>query len=118
MYGGNGISVKLSVVHPCHSHAQHERVVGELLLRLKGLCLLGKKYSIGVNIDIEGANRLELSLDLMEALMSDPDLTSYNDIGFMMQAYQKCYPFVIDYLADLARRNNQRPMIRLVKDTC
>jgi len=115
IYEGNGISVKLSAIHPRYSRAQHGRVMGELLPRLKELFLLGKQYDIGINIDAEEANRLELSLDLMEALVSDPDLAGYNGIGFVVQAYQKRCPFVIDYLIDLARRNNQKLMIRLVK---
>ena len=115
VYEGNGISVKLSAIHPRYSRAQHERVMSELLPRLKELFLLGKKYDIGINIDAEEANRLELSLDLMEALVSDPDLAGYKGIGFVVQAYQKRCPFVIDYLIDLARRNNQKLMIRLVK---
>ncbi|MDO4643731.1 MAG: bifunctional proline dehydrogenase/L-glutamate gamma-semialdehyde dehydrogenase PutA [Cardiobacteriaceae bacterium] len=115
VYDGNGISVKLSAIHPRYSRAQHARVMQELLPRLKALFLLGKQYDIGINIDAEEANRLELSLDLMEALVSDPDLAGYHGIGFVVQAYQKRCPFVIDYLVDLARCNNQKLMIRLVK---
>ncbi len=115
VYEGNGISVKLSAIHPRYVRAQHERVMGELLPKLKQLFMLAKSYNIGLNIDAEEANRLELSLDLMEALVSDPDLAGFNGIGFVVQAYQKRCPFVIDYLVDLARRNNQRLMIRLVK---
>ena len=115
VYDGNGISVKLSAIHPRYFRAQHERVMSELLPRLKALYLLAKQYNIGLNIDAEEANRLELSLDLMEALVSDPDLAGFNGIGFVVQAYQKRCPFVIDYLVDLARRNNQKLMIRLVK---
>ncbi|SUO95713.1 bifunctional proline dehydrogenase/L-glutamate gamma-semialdehyde dehydrogenase PutA [Suttonella ornithocola] len=115
VYEGNGISVKLSAIHPRYSRAQHQRVMDELLPRLKELFLLAKRYNIGLNIDAEEANRLELSLDLMEALVSDPDLASFNGIGFVVQAYQKRCPFVIDYLIDLARRNQQKLMIRLVK---
>lgn len=115
VYEGNGISVKLSAVHPRYARAQYERVMGELLPRLKALYLLAKQYNIGLNIDAEEANRLELSLDLMEALVADPDLAGFNGIGFVVQAYQKRCPFVIDYLVDLARRYNQKLMIRLVK---
>ncbi|MDK4685951.1 bifunctional proline dehydrogenase/L-glutamate gamma-semialdehyde dehydrogenase PutA [Kingella kingae] len=115
IYDSNGISVKLSAIHPRYARAQHERVMTELLPRLKQLFLLAKQYNIGLNIDAEEANRLELSLDLMEALVSDPDLASYHGIGFVVQAYQKRCPFVIDYLVDLARRNKQKLMIRLVK---
>ena len=115
VYDGNGISVKLSAIHPRYFRAQHGRVMTELLPKLKELFVLAKQYDIGLNIDAEEANRLELSLDLMEALVSDPDLAGYNGIGFVVQAYQKRCPFVIDYLVDLARRNNQKLMIRLVK---
>ncbi len=115
VYEGNGISVKLSAIHPRYSRAQYDRVMGELLPKLKQLFVLAKSYGIGLNIDAEEANRLELSLDLMEALVSDPDLAGYNGIGFVVQAYQKRCPFVIDYLVDLARRNRQKLMIRLVK---
>ncbi|MDO4997968.1 MAG: bifunctional proline dehydrogenase/L-glutamate gamma-semialdehyde dehydrogenase PutA [Neisseria sp.] len=115
VYEGNGISVKLSAIHPRYFRAQHQRVLDELLPKLKQLFVLAKQYNIGLNIDAEEANRLELSLDLMEALVSDPDLAGYNGIGFVVQAYQKRCPFVIDYLIDLARRNNQKLMIRLVK---
>ena len=115
VYDGNGISVKLSAIHPRYFRAQHERVMTELLPRLKALFVLAKEYDIGLNIDAEEANRLELSLDLMEKLVSDPDLQGFNGIGFVVQAYQKRCPYVIDFLIDLARRNNQRLMIRLVK---
>lgn len=115
VYEGNGISVKLSAIHPRYSRAQHSRVMNELLPRLKELFLLAKQYDIGLNIDAEEANRLELSLDLMDALVSDPDLAGFKGIGFVVQAYQKRCPFVIDYLVDLARRNQQKLMIRLVK---
>lgn len=115
VYEGNGISVKLSAIHPRYVRAQHARVMGELLPKLKQLFLLAKQYNIGLNIDAEEANRLELSLDLMEALVSDPDLAGFNGIGFVVQAYQKRCPFVIDFLVDLARRSNQKLMIRLVK---
>ncbi|WFF39501.1 bifunctional proline dehydrogenase/L-glutamate gamma-semialdehyde dehydrogenase PutA [Moraxella nasibovis] len=115
VYDGNGISVKLSAIHPRYVRAQHDRVMKELLPRLKALFVLAKEYNIGLNIDAEEANRLELSLDLMEKLVSDPDLAGFNGIGFVVQAYQKRCPYVIDYLIDLARRNNQKLMIRLVK---
>ena len=115
VYDGNGISVKLSAIHPRYARTQYERVMTELLPRLKALFMLAKEYNIGLNIDAEEANRLELSLDLMERLVSDPDLADFNGIGFVVQAYQKRCPYVIDYLIDLARRNNQRLMIRLVK---
>jgi RHH-type transcriptional regulator, proline utilization regulon repressor / proline dehydrogenase / delta 1-pyrroline-5-carboxylate dehydrogenase len=112
---GPGISVKLSALHPRYSRAQHARVIGELLPRLKSLLLLAKRYNIGLNIDAEEADRLELSLDLMEELAFDADLAGFDGIGFVVQAYQKRCPFVIDYLIDLARRSGRKFMVRLVK---
>ncbi len=112
---GPGISVKLSALHPRYSRAQRARTMNELLPRIKQLVLLAKQYNIGLNIDAEEADRLELSLDLMEALAADEDLAGFDGIGFVVQAYQKRCPFVIDYLTDLARRNGRKFMVRLVK---
>ena len=112
---GPGISVKLSALHPRYSRAQRARTMDELLPQLKKLLVLAKQYDIGLNIDAEEADRLELSLDLMEALAFDPDLAGFDGIGFVVQAYQKRCPYVIDYLIDLARRSQRKLMIRLVK---
>ena len=112
---GPGISVKLSALHPRYSRAQHARVMQELLPRVRSLVLLAKQYNIGLNIDAEEADRLELSLDLMEALAADPELAGFEGIGFVVQAYQKRCPFVIDYLIDLAKRSGRKFMVRLVK---
>ncbi|WUR13342.1 trifunctional transcriptional regulator/proline dehydrogenase/L-glutamate gamma-semialdehyde dehydrogenase [[Empedobacter] haloabium] len=112
---GPGISVKLSALHPRYSRAQRDRVMTELLPRLRALVLLAKQYNIGLNIDAEEADRLELSLDLMEAMAHDPELAGFDGIGFVVQAYQKRCPFVIDYLVDLARRSGRKFMVRLVK---
>jgi RHH-type proline utilization regulon transcriptional repressor/proline dehydrogenase/delta 1-pyrroline-5-carboxylate dehydrogenase len=112
---GPGISVKLSALHPRYARAQHKRVMGQLLPRLTQLVLLAKKYDIGINIDAEEADRLELSLDLMEAMAFDPALAGFRGIGFVVQAYQKRCPFVLDYLIDLAKRSGRQFMVRLVK---
>lgn len=112
---GPGISVKLSALHPRYARAQQQRVLDELLPRLKQLLLLAKQYDIGLNIDAEEADRLELSLALMERLAADPDLAGFDGIGFVVQAYQKRCPYVLDYLIDLARRQKRKFMIRLVK---
>ncbi len=115
IHDGPGISVKLSALHPRYSRAQQARVMAELLPRLRELVLLAKQYDIGINIDAEEADRLELSLALMEALAFEPALDGFDGIGFVVQAYQKRCPFVIDYLADLATRSGRRFMVRLVK---
>ena len=112
---GPGISIKLSALHPRYSRAQHARVMGELLPRVRSLVLLAKTYNIGINIDAEEADRLEISLDMLEALAFDPDLAGFEGIGLVVQAYQKRCPFVIDYLVDLAKRSGRKFMVRLVK---
>lgn len=115
IYEGPGISIKLSALHPRYSRAQYERVMDELYPRLLSLTLLAKQYDIGLNIDAEEADRLELSLDLLERLCFEPSLTGWNGIGFVIQAYQKRCPYVIDSVIDLAKRSRHRLMIRLVK---
>ncbi|MBV8633347.1 MAG: bifunctional proline dehydrogenase/L-glutamate gamma-semialdehyde dehydrogenase PutA, partial [Burkholderiaceae bacterium] len=112
---GPGISVKLSALHPRYSRAQRARVMNELLPKLKSLLLLARQYDIGLNIDAEETDRLELSLDMLEALVRDPDLAGFDGIGFVVQAYQKCCPYVLDYVIDIARKNQRKLMIRLVK---
>ena len=115
IYEGPGISIKLSALHPRYARAQRERVMAELLPVLKDLVLLARRYDIGLNIDAEEADRLELSLDLLEAICHDRDLAGWNGIGFVVQAYQKRAPFVLDWLIDLGRRTGRRLMVRLVK---
>jgi RHH-type transcriptional regulator, proline utilization regulon repressor / proline dehydrogenase / delta 1-pyrroline-5-carboxylate dehydrogenase len=112
---GPGISIKLSALHPRYSRAQYARVMGELLPRVRKLVLLAKQYDIGINIDAEEADRLEISLDMLEALAFDPELAGFEGIGLVVQAYQKRCPFVIDYVVDLARRSGRKFMVRLVK---
>lgn len=115
VYEGPGISIKLSALHPRYSRSQAERVMGELLPLVKRLASIARSYDIGLNIDAEEADRLELSLDLLESLSLDPDLAGWNGLGFIVQAYGKRCPFVLDFIIDLARRSNRRMMVRLVK---
>ncbi|MGV1772884.1 trifunctional transcriptional regulator/proline dehydrogenase/L-glutamate gamma-semialdehyde dehydrogenase [Agrobacterium vitis] len=115
IYDGPGISIKLSALHPRYSRTKAERVMGELLPQVKALALLAKQYDIGLNIDAEEADRLELSLDLLEDLCLDPALSGWNGMGFVVQAYGKRCPFVLDFIIDLAHRAERRIMVRLVK---
>jgi RHH-type proline utilization regulon transcriptional repressor/proline dehydrogenase/delta 1-pyrroline-5-carboxylate dehydrogenase len=112
---GPGISIKLSALHPRYSRAQHQRVMDELLPRVLQLTELAKHYDIGLNIDAEEVDRLDISLDLLEALCHAPSLQGWHGIGFVIQAYQKRCPLVIDFVVDLARRTGHRLMVRLVK---
>ncbi|GKS84341.1 trifunctional transcriptional regulator/proline dehydrogenase/L-glutamate gamma-semialdehyde dehydrogenase [Acidovorax sp. SUPP1855] len=115
VYEGPGISIKLSALHPRYSRAQYARVMDELYPKVLQLVELARQYDIGLNIDAEEADRLELSLDLLERLCRAPSLAGWNGIGFVIQAYQKRCPHVIDWVIDLARNTGHRLMIRLVK---
>lgn len=115
VYEGPGISIKLSALHPRYLRAQSGRVMEELLPRVRSLAILCRRYDIGLNIDAEEMDRLELSLDLLESLALDPELGGWNGLGFVIQAYGKRCPAVIDWIIDLSRRANRRMMIRLVK---
>ena len=115
IYEGPGVSIKLSALHPRYQRIKRGRVMSELLPRTKHLAALAKSYDIGLNVDAEEADRLDLSLDLIEALCLDPDLSGWNGLGFVIQAYGKRCVFVVDWLADLARRSGRRLMVRLVK---
>ncbi|NKM67357.1 trifunctional transcriptional regulator/proline dehydrogenase/L-glutamate gamma-semialdehyde dehydrogenase [Rhizobium laguerreae] len=115
IYDGPGISIKLSALHPRYVRSQAGRVMSELLPKVKALAVLAKTYDIGLNIDAEEADRLELSLDLLEELCFAPDLAGWSGLGFVVQAYGKRCPFVLDYIIDLARRSGRRVMVRLVK---
>ena len=115
IYRGPGLSIKLSALHPRYARSQRERVMGELLPRVASLALLARTAEIGFNIDAEEADRLDLSLDILEALAHDPALAGWNGLGFVVQAYGKRARPVIDWLADLGRRSGHRLMVRLVK---
>ena len=115
IYQGPGISIKLSALHPRYSRAQRGRVIAELYPRLLSLTRLARQFDIGLNIDAEEADRLDISLDLLERLCAEPDLLGWNGVGFVVQAYQKRCPYVLDHVIALARRTRRRLMIRLVK---
>jgi len=115
VYARPGISIKLSALHPRYVLAQADRVIAELLPKVRTLALLAKGYNIGLNIDAEEADRLDLSLHILEALALDSDLSDWQGLGFVVQAFGKRCPFVIDWIIDLAGRSGHRIMVRLVK---
>lgn len=112
---GPGISIKLSALHPRYDVANHTRVMNELAPQLLELARQAKAHNIGLTVDAEEADRLELSLDIIEAVFSDPSLEGWEGFGLAVQSYQKRAPFVIDWLADLSKRYGRRIMIRLIK---
>lgn len=110
-----GISVKLSALHPRYELAKKERVMGELGLRVRRLALDAKQANIGFNIDAEEADRLDISLDLIESIMRDPAFDGWTGFGVVVQAYQRRAMPVLDWLAQLARETGRRITVRLVK---
>ena len=109
------ISVKLSALHPRYELAKRARVHAELIPRVLALAKLAKAQGIGFTIDAEESERLELSLDVIAGVYTHPALAGWEGYGLAVQAYQKRAPFVIDYLADLARKTGRRMPMRLVK---
>jgi RHH-type proline utilization regulon transcriptional repressor/proline dehydrogenase/delta 1-pyrroline-5-carboxylate dehydrogenase len=112
---GPGISVKLSALHPRYEFAQGRRVMAELVPRLAALAHLAKEQKIGFTVDAEEAERLDLSLDVIEAVSADATLVGWNGFGLAIQGYQKRALPQVEWLADMARRHRRRLMVRLVK---
>ncbi len=110
-----GISIKLSALYPRYEHAKRARVLADLVPGVLELAQLAKSYGIGCTVDAEETDRLELSLDIIEAVVSDASLAGWEGFGVVVQSYQKRTPYTIDYLADLARRIGRRLQVRLVK---
>ncbi len=110
-----GISIKLSALHPRYEYGKYDLVMAELPPMLLALAKQAMKYNIGLTVDAEEADRLDLSLDIFEKVFADPALNGWDGFGLAVQAYQKRASFVLDWLADLSRRHRKRIMVRLVK---
>jgi len=110
-----GISVKLSALHPRYEMPNRARVMEELVPRVRALALLAKAAGMGFNIDAEEAERLPLSLEVIEAVLSDPALKGWDGFGVVVQAYGLNAAWVLDWLHGLAERHDRRIMVRLVK---
>ncbi len=110
-----GISIKLSALHPRYQEAQYERVLSELVPKLLSLAELAKKYNIGLTIDAEESERLDLSLDVIESVFKHDSLNGWNGFGIAVQSYQKRAFYVLDWIADMARSCQRRVNVRLIK---
>jgi RHH-type transcriptional regulator, proline utilization regulon repressor / proline dehydrogenase / delta 1-pyrroline-5-carboxylate dehydrogenase len=109
------ISIKLSALHPRYEFAQRERVVPELGGRLIALGEIAKAQGIGLTVDAEEADRLDLSLDLIERAAADTALAGWDGFGLALQAYQKRALPLIAWLSELGRAHGRRLPVRLVK---
>lgn len=111
----DGISVKLSALHPRFEAKQRRLVFAELMPRVKNLALIACRANLGFSLDAEEADRLELMLDIFEVLVRDAELQGWDGLGFVLQAYQKRAVHVADWLVALATDTDRRFMVRLVK---
>jgi RHH-type proline utilization regulon transcriptional repressor/proline dehydrogenase/delta 1-pyrroline-5-carboxylate dehydrogenase len=113
----DGISIKLSALHPRYEDAQHERVLAELVPRVWTLCQQAAAANINLTIDAEEVDRLELSLDVFEALAAKiaQKHPQWQGFGLALQAYQTRALELIAHVAGLARKYRLRFMCRLVK---
>lgn len=115
VYEHPGISIKLSALHPRYQESQRDRVLAELCPKLLRLAQAAKHHQIGLTIDAEESERLDLSLDVIERVFVDPSLDHWNGFGLAVQSYQKRAFYVLDWVAELARSKNKRMMVRLIK---
>ena len=111
----DGISVKLSALHPAYRAVQGERLHSELYPMVLSLAKLAARHTINLTLDAEEADRLVLSLGLLERLTREPELASWTGLGLAVQAYQKRGLAVVEWLGELARATDRRLMVRLVK---
>jgi RHH-type proline utilization regulon transcriptional repressor/proline dehydrogenase/delta 1-pyrroline-5-carboxylate dehydrogenase len=110
-----GISIKLSALHPRYNESQRDRVLAQLPPQLLALARLAKEYGIGLTVDAEESERLDLSLDVMEQVFKDDSLDGWDGFGLALQSYQKRAFYVLDWVAALARAKKRRMMVRLIK---
>lgn len=110
-----GISIKLSALHPRYELGQRDRVLRELVDRAGRLARMACAAGMGLNIDAEEADRLDLSLDVIEAVLKDPELAGWDGFGVVVQAYGKRALPVIDWIYALAKEHDRKIMVRLVK---
>jgi RHH-type proline utilization regulon transcriptional repressor/proline dehydrogenase/delta 1-pyrroline-5-carboxylate dehydrogenase len=111
----NGISVKLSALHPTYDFKHRARVLNELVPRVLALVDIAEQYNVAINIDAEEAERLDLSLDVIKAIAQSKADTDWQGFGVVVQAYQKRAPLVIDWLYAVSKKHNLKIMLRLVK---
>jgi RHH-type proline utilization regulon transcriptional repressor/proline dehydrogenase/delta 1-pyrroline-5-carboxylate dehydrogenase len=115
VHSAPSVSVKLSALHPRYEYAQRERVLRELAPRLRLLAERARSWAIGLTVDAEEADRLELSLDLFDAVYRSPALAGYDGFGLAVQAYQKRGTAVVEWLIALSQAVGRRIPVRLVK---
>jgi RHH-type proline utilization regulon transcriptional repressor/proline dehydrogenase/delta 1-pyrroline-5-carboxylate dehydrogenase len=115
VHARSGISVKLSALEPRYTLLQSERVHERLSPRMLDLAHCAARAGVGMTIDAEEADRLDLSLDIIETLARDTATRDWPGLGLAVQAYGRRAPLVLDWIAQLARDTGRRMTVRLVK---
>ncbi len=115
VHARSGISVKLSALEPRYTQLQNARVNEVLAPRMLDLARRAARAGIGFTIDAEEADRLDLSLDIVETLARDAATRAWDGLGLAVQAYGRRAPLVLDWVAALARDSGRRMTVRLVK---
>lgn len=111
----HGISIKLSALHPRYEYAQVEHVVPQITVKLLGLAIKAREANVQITIDAEETERLDISMDVLAALIASPELKGWQGLGFVVQAYQRRALPLLDWLAEKARQLEAPLFIRLVK---
>ncbi len=111
----SGISVKLSALEPRYSLLQSARVAQQLAPRMLELARAAARAGIGFTIDAEEADRLDLSLEILETLARDAVTREWDGLGLAVQAYGRRAPRLLEWVAALARDSGRRMSVRLVK---
>ncbi len=112
---GPGISIKLSALHPRYEFAQRKECVQVVSERLLELAIAAKGQGLNLTVDAEEADRLDISLDIIEKVFTDTALSGWEGFGLAIQSYQKRCSFLIDWLSDLSSSTHRRLMVRLIK---
>jgi RHH-type proline utilization regulon transcriptional repressor/proline dehydrogenase/delta 1-pyrroline-5-carboxylate dehydrogenase len=112
-----GISVKLTALHPRFEYTHREEALAHVIPVTRELALKAAEADVHFTIDAEEADRLELQMDVFEALLADDELFAnrWGGFGIAIQAYQKRAAPLCDWVAEAARANGRKLMCRLVK---
>ncbi|MEM9284569.1 MAG: bifunctional proline dehydrogenase/L-glutamate gamma-semialdehyde dehydrogenase PutA [Pseudomonadota bacterium] len=113
--GRRGISVKLSALNPNYHPRHWDDAVSDLAPKLLDLARAAKEFDLNLTVDAEEADRLMMSLDIIQKVYRDPSLRGWDGYGLAVQAYQKRAMAVCDWAASLAEEQDSRMMVRLVK---
>ncbi len=115
VFARDSVSVKLSALHPRYEAFQSDRAIRDLTGRLVELARIARDADVGLTVDAEESERLDMSLSIIEAAARDPSLKDWQGLGMAIQAYQRRAPAVVAWAGALARETKRRLMVRLVK---